>query len=85
MFKQRCFLKVSESNCLRLETEGSQNLPVLLAGLGHNLHLFFQNKTLQLTVLEIYVIKLWQWYALKAIRTDDLDISVTKSSVIGKV
>lgn len=56
---------------------------MLLAGLGHNLYLFFQKKTFQLTALKVYVMKFWQYNALEAVCADDLDISVTRSGVIG--
>lgn len=58
---------------------------MVLAGLGLNLYLFFQKKTFQLTALKVYVIKLWQYSALEAVCADDLDVSVTRSGVIGKV
>lgn len=57
---------------------------MLLAGLGLNLYLFFQKKTLQLTALKVYVINFWQYNVLEAVCADDLDSSVTRSGVIGK-
>jgi len=53
--------------------------------MGLNLYLFFWQKTFQLTVVKVYILKLWQCNTLEAVHTDDLDISVSWSGVIDKV